>query len=188
MKTLEQIESELKAKGFKSEEELDLFLVGDGITDKEVKLLCDTYGDTIENFVAKRLWNKWQKEETPTLEEVKEHFKDAKVVKCLDSNKEFTYHLTGGEHCIHKVWLDCLGNFLYKNGKWAEIVEYKEEEKEQKKYTVLVKYNFVADSGHALLDDVHYKKSQIIQVDDLLELNDMFKAILDVKILEKSVN
>ncbi len=52
--------------------------------------------------------------------------------------------------------------------------------------TVFVKYSRWEDSGHALLDDVFVKKSKIVKVEDLTDLNKKFKkyTIDDVKVLE----
>lgn len=52
--------------------------------------------------------------------------------------------------------------------------------------TVLVRYKEYLKDSHPLLDDGGWvEKSKIIKVADLTELNDSFKNIIDVKILEK---
>lgn len=74
--------------------------------------------------------------EKPTLEEVKEHFKNAKVVRCLE--EEIERDLTelkiirGVHELVDEYWIDFkdeLGNpegiLLYENGEYAEIIEYK---------------------------------------------------------------
>jgi len=50
--------------------------------------------------------------------------------------------------------------------------------------TVLVTYEKWIESGHALLDDYKVKKTEIVEVENLTELNEKFKNIINVKILE----
>jgi len=50
-------------------------------------------------------------------------------------------------------------------------------------YTVLVKYKQWIDSGHSQFDDTIEDRSKIVKVKDLTELNDLFRQITDVKIL-----
>jgi len=50
--------------------------------------------------------------------------------------------------------------------------------------TALVKYKISEVSGHPLLDDgFSPKKSKVVEVEKLTELNDMFTYIIDIKIL-----
>lgn len=75
-------------------------------------------------------------DETPTLEEVKERYKDAKVVSCLMDDEHI--NIEGKEIGIDSedwgyftVWagLNDTKNqaLLYQKGEWAEIIEYKEK-------------------------------------------------------------
>ena len=50
-------------------------------------------------------------------------------------------------------------------------------------YTVLVKYEQWIDSGHPQIDDTVKVRTKIVKVKDLLELNDLFRKITDVEIL-----
>ena len=50
--------------------------------------------------------------------------------------------------------------------------------------TVFVKYKLWVET-HPALDDYQIEKSKIIEVDNLLELNDMFSDISDVRILDQ---
>jgi hypothetical protein len=50
--------------------------------------------------------------------------------------------------------------------------------------TVLVTYKEYQDAPHALLDGEWVEKSKVIEVSELTDLNDMFKNIINVKILE----
>lgn len=50
-------------------------------------------------------------------------------------------------------------------------------------YIVLVKYKQWIDSRHPQIDDTIEIRSKIVKVKDLLELNDLFRNITDVKIL-----
>ena len=56
---------------------------------------------------------------------------------------------------------------------------------EQGEYTVLVKYTQWIDSGHAQLDGTTEVRGKVVKVKDLLELNEMFLNITDIKILIK---
>ena len=51
--------------------------------------------------------------------------------------------------------------------------------------TVLVIYEKLVDAPHALLDDYKQSCSEIVEVESLLELNEKFKNIKDIKILEE---
>lgn len=50
--------------------------------------------------------------------------------------------------------------------------------------TVLVTYEKWIDSGHALLDDYKIIKSEIVEVENLTDLNEKFKNIIDIKIMK----
>lgn len=50
---------------------------------------------------------------------------------------------------------------------------------------VLVKYKQWLDSGHSMLDDTIEIRTKIVEVANLLDLNDMFRSITDVKILKE---
>jgi len=50
--------------------------------------------------------------------------------------------------------------------------------------TVFIKYGEWIGGGHAMLDDEYVKRSKIIEVENLLDLNTMFKDIIDVKVLD----
>lgn len=52
--------------------------------------------------------------------------------------------------------------------------------------TVLVHYKQWADAGHYMLDDTLEDRSKVVKVKDLLELNDMFRHIVKIEILERS--
>lgn len=52
------------------------------------------------------------------------------------------------------------------------------------RYIVLVKYRVFQDSMVAQISGSWLKKSEIIEVENLLDLNNMFSKIIDVKILE----
>ena len=54
-----------------------------------------------------------------------------------------------------------------------------------KKITVLVIYERWVKSNHALLDDYKVKASKIVEVENLLDLNEKFKNILEIKILKE---
>lgn len=54
--------------------------------------------------------------------------------------------------------------------------------------TVLVTYEKWIDSGHALLDDYKIRKSEIVEVENLTELNEKIKNIIDIKIIENERN
>lgn len=54
--------------------------------------------------------------------------------------------------------------------------------------TCLVKYRKTISAGHALLDDHVITKTEVVKVSDLLDLNDMFSSIEDVKIIEDNRN
>lgn len=70
------------------------------------------------------------KKKTTTLEEVREYFKNAKVVKCLADDQEFTIKLdTIHTHCVD-IWVKSIEKVDIKlhdstSSKYAEIVEYK---------------------------------------------------------------
>jgi len=49
--------------------------------------------------------------------------------------------------------------------------------------TVLVRYKVLVDI-HPLLNDYWDEKSQVVEVDSLLELNNMFERIISIKILK----
>jgi len=49
--------------------------------------------------------------------------------------------------------------------------------------TVFVKYGVWINGGHALLDDEWTEKSEIIEIENLLDLNTKYKHIIDVKVL-----
>lgn len=49
--------------------------------------------------------------------------------------------------------------------------------------TLFVKYGVWVSGGHALLDDELVEKSEIIEIENLLDLNLRYKHIIDVKIL-----
>lgn len=51
--------------------------------------------------------------------------------------------------------------------------------------TVLVIYRQLESAPHPLLDDTYVKRSKIVKVSDLTDLNKMFQNIVDVKILEE---
>lgn len=51
------------------------------------------------------------------------------------------------------------------------------------KYTVLVKYWEWVGSEHWAFDPIKQLNSKIVKVDDLEEINDLFKNVKDVKIL-----
>lgn len=53
--------------------------------------------------------------------------------------------------------------------------------------TVFVKYKEWVDSGHPLLTDSLEEFSKIVEVDKLTDLNDMFKNMVDVKILVSDI-
>lgn len=50
--------------------------------------------------------------------------------------------------------------------------------------TVLVTYEKWIDSGHVLLDDYKTIKSEIVEVENLTDLNEKFKNIINVKIFD----
>jgi len=56
--------------------------------------------------------------------------------------------------------------------------------------TVLVKYKEYSESAHPLLDGGYIKKSKIVKVADLFELNELFShaVMTKVKILETESN
>ena len=70
---------------------------------------------------------------TPTLEEVKEYFKNAKEVKSLryenfiltDVNNIFYYEYTAGYYILDNI--KDTNYSLWRNGKYAEIISYKDE-------------------------------------------------------------
>lgn len=49
--------------------------------------------------------------------------------------------------------------------------------------TVLIKYRVTIQAAHPMLDDKEYVESKIVEVDKLTNLNNMYKKIVDVKIL-----
>ena len=49
--------------------------------------------------------------------------------------------------------------------------------------TVLVTYKEFIDSGHALLDGKFVRRSKVVEVKELTNINDMFKNITNVKVL-----
>jgi hypothetical protein len=51
--------------------------------------------------------------------------------------------------------------------------------------TVLVHYKQWVDSGHALLDGTWVDHSKVVEVLNLTDLNDMFRHITKIKILER---
>ena len=138
MNILQELESELKAMNFESEDELCDY-VGGGTGYPYWKY--DKLKGVDSGAKAKHLWNKWQEEkqngnteQLPTLEEVKERYKNVKFVRCLYSNSlfdisdkmvlnefktafRFTNEFLDDEHCW--IWDSEDG--------WAEIIEYKEE-------------------------------------------------------------
>ena len=48
----------------------------------------------------------------------------------------------------------------------------------------LVSYQTSIKSSHPLLNDISIVKSKIVAVKDLLEINDLFDHIVDVKVLK----
>jgi len=48
---------------------------------------------------------------------------------------------------------------------------------------VLVKYYIWGDAGHALLDDYKIYKSEVVDVKDLIELNESYSNITNIKVL-----
>jgi hypothetical protein len=50
--------------------------------------------------------------------------------------------------------------------------------------TVLIKYKVSFDATHPLLNNYWDEKSQVVEVDSLLELNNMFERIISIKILK----
>lgn len=49
--------------------------------------------------------------------------------------------------------------------------------------TVFVKYGVWVSGGHAMFDDEWTEKSEIIEIENLLDLNTKYKHIIDVKVL-----
>ncbi len=49
--------------------------------------------------------------------------------------------------------------------------------------TVFIKHQEWIDAPHAMLDGDFITRSEIVKVSDLLELNQMFKNIIEVKVL-----
>jgi hypothetical protein len=54
--------------------------------------------------------------------------------------------------------------------------------------TVLVHFKQWVDSNHALLDGVWVDHSKVIEVEKLTDLNDMFRHITKIEILEQTSN
>lgn len=52
--------------------------------------------------------------------------------------------------------------------------------------TVLVHYKQWVDAGHALLDGTSVNKSKVVEVIKLTDLNDMFRHITKIEILERT--
>ena len=50
--------------------------------------------------------------------------------------------------------------------------------------TVLITYEKWIEGEHALLDDYKIIKSEIVEVENITELNEKFKNIINIKILE----
>lgn len=73
---------------------------------------------------------------TPTLEQVKEHFKNAKTVKCLyddnifSINSNYIYRASNGNFGCRPTEDTCSMVFNTRTKKYAEIIEYKEEVKD----------------------------------------------------------
>lgn len=55
-------------------------------------------------------------------------------------------------------------------------------------YTVLIIYKEFQDAPHALLDGEWIEKSQIVKCFELTDLNNRFKNIIKIDILEKIQN
>ena len=49
--------------------------------------------------------------------------------------------------------------------------------------TILVTYYEYTDATHPLLDDTKQKKSKVVEVDNLTEVNGLFENVIDVKVL-----
>lgn len=52
------------------------------------------------------------------------------------------------------------------------------------KITALVTYWKSQESGHAMLDDTKNKTTKIVEVEKLVDINEMFTNLVDVKILK----
>jgi len=52
------------------------------------------------------------------------------------------------------------------------------------KITALVTYWKFTDGGHPMLDDIKTKTTKIVEVDKLIDINEMFTNLIDVKILK----
>ena len=52
------------------------------------------------------------------------------------------------------------------------------------KITALVTYWKWQESGHVMLDDTKNKTTEIVEVDKLTDINEMFTNLIDVKILK----
>ncbi len=97
----------------------------------------------------------------PTVEEVKEHFKDAKLVKCLedgivyDINKEIEKDVY---YDYRAFWIVTASDvvLLHKDGEYAEIIEYKKPK--QMKYTL----EQIAKHGKLMQE---YAKDQSIKIE-----------------------
>lgn len=50
--------------------------------------------------------------------------------------------------------------------------------------TVLVKYKVLIDAPHPLLNDEWVLKSEVVEVLKLTDINNMFKNIIDIKVIE----
>lgn len=51
--------------------------------------------------------------------------------------------------------------------------------------TVLIHYKKLVEAPHAMLDDYFVKKSQVIEVEKLTDLNNLFKNITKIDILQQ---